>query len=202
MKTISNNTKVKTFPKSSLSKSVPINDFSDKKICNAIKYAKKLLENTNFYYSDINFCNSQTPGSPPRSTANKRSARLSPQLSPGVARSARLSPQLSPGVARSARLSPQLSSGVARSARLSPQLSPFVQFYPNYNKAHSPDFSSREKILIEIIYRLGRELKKCKNKRKSVSFNEKAKKENGDSLSSHSKRHRSRLAAKSAVKKK
>lgn len=128
------------------------NDFRDKKICNAIKYAQRLLINTNFYHtSDQYFCNeSQTAGLSRRSP---RTARLSPN---------------------------------ARKSRLSPK----------YNNA---DYSAKEKLLIEIIYRLGKELKKCKSKRKKVSFHQNAKKENGDSLQSHSKKYRARTAGASST---
>ncbi len=110
------------------------NDFTDKKICNAVKYAQRLLINTNFYHTpDKYLCTNFQTASPSRTSPRK--ARLSPK----------------------------------------------------YNKA---DYSAKEKILIEIIYRLGKELKKCKSKRKKVSFHEKAKKENGNSLQSHSKKYR------------
>ncbi len=137
------------------------NDFRDKKICNALKYAQRLLINTNFYdTSDQYFCNeSQKAGLSRRSP---RTARLSPS-------------------ARNSRLSPS-----ARNSRLSPK----------YNNA---DYSAKEKLLIEIIYRLGKELKKCKSKRKKVSFHQNAKKENGDSLQSHSKKYRARTAGASST---
>jgi hypothetical protein len=119
------------------------NDFRDKKICNAIKYAQRVLINTNFFQtSDQYFCNkSQTDA---------------------------------------------LSRRSPRTARLSP-------------KYNNTDYSAKEKILIEIIYRLGKELKKCKSKRKKVSFHPNAKEKNGDSLKSHSKKYRARTASASST---